>query len=99
MKSKIIFTLIGVIIGVVSCCVFNYYGRSNEYYTLCKDYNIEDVGTIKKGTIIKFDKPFSEGFNRFVIYINISDAEDLIPYKTDKNNLIIPYWLRNPEEE
>lgn len=94
-NKKILFLLLGLAFGIIIGISIHYLlPKNNEYYVLKMDYNIQKAGTIKAGTIIKFDKAFSEGFSRYVLYLNIPDSETLDKYKSEENDIIIPYWLR-----
>jgi AraC-like DNA-binding protein len=68
-----------------------------SYVELPTDYFHDELGVIKKGTQLKFDEGFSEGFSRYILYINISDAENLMLKKSDNINEIIPYWIEKKE--
>ena len=72
--------------------------RDNPYIILNEDYKIEGVGgVIKKGTILKTDEAMSEGFTRFILYLNLKGGNyDL--YREGKNKVIIPFLL-NPLED
>jgi hypothetical protein len=84
----------GVISGILICLLIRSLLTTNHDYVLLeKDYCIEEIGIIKKGSILKFDKAFSEGFSRYVLYVNIHDGEALKEHETTKRNIIIPYWL------
>ena len=94
-NRKILIFLLGTICGIIIGIVVNYLTpKENNYVKLKKDYCIENIGIIKKGSILKFDKAFSEGFSRYILYVNIHDAEDLDKHQTDKQGMVIPYWLR-----
>jgi len=66
---------------------------ANEYFKLKGDYCIDDVGHLKSGTLLQVDKEMSEGFTRYILYLNISDGEEIEKYKTKEKDMIIPYWL------
>jgi hypothetical protein len=93
--TNVIILGIGVLIGLL---VSNYtYNRKIEYFELQEDYTDDSLGVIKKGTLLKYDQPFSEGFTRFILYINIHDSEAPKFKKESLNNEIIPYWIEKKE--
>lgn len=64
-----------------------------KYVKLKDDYIIEDVGTLKKGAILRIDEGMSEGFTRYILYLNYKGGNTEI-YKTGHPDEIIPYWLQ-----
>ena len=67
-----------------------------SYYELKSDYFIDgNNGVLKSGTIVRFDKAMPESFSRYILYLNIHSGETLKAYNTDKQDLIIPYWLNS----
>ena len=98
-ESRWINFFLGVILGLL---VFGFAfkaekSKENIYFRLKKDYCIDNYGYLKSGTILKVDEGMSEGFTRYILYLNISDAEEVGEYTTKENDMIIPYWLRNKE--
>lgn len=88
--------LFGVIIGLLSFALYTYKTGShsnNEYYKLNRDYCIDNVGYLKSGTLLQVDKGMSEGFTRYVLYLNLNDGEDVTEYDTQEKDMVIPYWL------
>ena len=63
----------------------------NPYVVLKTDYKIGGAGLINKGTILRVDEGMSEGFTRFILYLNLKGGE----YEKHSDNYtgIIPYWL------
>ena len=70
--------------------------EKQPYFELSEDVYINEVGNLKKGTILKYDDSYSEGFTRFILYLNAKGI-DLKEYKDNNNNEIIPYWLEKIE--
>ena len=91
--KQIIILLIGIALGVFIAKYFNIIPTTNKLVKTKKDYFIDNIGYIKKGTILKVDGNFSESFTRYVLYLNISDGENLDRIDSKKENLITPYWL------
>jgi hypothetical protein len=97
-NAKIIFFCIGCILGLSLNMIYNYLGDNgseDEYYELKSDYYIGNKGFIKSGALVRFDKAMPESFSRYILYLNIHSGEVLKKYKTDKQHLIIPYWLNS----
>jgi hypothetical protein len=102
MKGKIVTFVLGLVIG--SGILFLLDSKSkksvnSKYIQLNTDYHIETIGYLKKGTILRIDEPMDEGFTRFILYLNLSDGEANLKYKTEHESEIIPYWLRQTVEE
>ena len=68
-----------------------------SYSELPQDYYQNELGLIKKGTKLKYDKGMSEGFSRYILYINISDGDNLQLKKSENFNEINPYWIEKKE--
>lgn len=66
--------------------------KDNPYFILQSDYKIEGAGLLQKGTILKFDKGMDEGFNRFILYLNLKGG-NIFKVDTLNSNSIVPYWL------
>jgi hypothetical protein len=98
LSSKWIVFFSGFVLGLFVVILYMYGNNinnsfENEYYKLKDDYCVDDIGFLKSGTLLRVDKGMSEGFTRYVLYLNISDGEDLVKYKTKEKDMIIPYWL------
>ena len=99
MKKSIVYILgllTGLVISAVCWFVF-YHEDSKPYVVLNTDCNIEGAGVLQKGTILKIDEGMSEGFTRYILYLNIKGNHYTSLHKTPYENAIIPYWL-NPIE-
>ena len=93
MKRAFIYIL-GLITGVVLMTVIYLINIDHSYIILDSDYQIENIGYIKKGTKLRIEKGFPEGFTQYSLILNLSDSEKNKLFESDKWNLIIPYWLR-----
>lgn len=96
--TKLGFFITGLLVGAVAVSVLAYFlflKRTNEYVELTKDYAIENGGVIKHGSVLKIDKPFSEGFTRYILYLNLSDGEQVLRHETERKDVVIPYWLQS----
>lgn len=100
MKSNYI-TLIVFILGVAVGISLSFFWEKegaffneNSYIKLEDDFCIDNIGFLRKGTLIKFDKAFSEGFSRYILYLNFPSSHSGSPYVTEHEHEIIPYWLR-----
>lgn len=95
-KSKWTIFFIGFIVGISTCMLmaFKYTNRKEKvYFKLKKDYCIQNAGYLKAGTIIQIDEGMSEGFDRFILYLNLSSGQKLDIYEAEHKNTVIPYWL------
>lgn len=95
MKNKLIYFIFGLLSSTLIFIIYNYFNGKNSiknspYFVLNKDYNVGELGILKKGTKLKFDKGMSEGFSRFILYLNIKGGDISKELETD---VIIPYWL------
>ncbi|MCX6148495.1 MAG: hypothetical protein NTW25_14775 [Candidatus Kapabacteria bacterium] len=95
MKNKVIYFALGLLSSVVIASIYNYFHedesiKNKPYFVLNKDFNVGELGLLKKGTKIKFDKGMSEGFSRFILYLNIKGGDIS---KENETDVIIPYWL------
>lgn len=94
MKKTIIAYLIGVFSGIAICAIYFIISPSgNTYVQLQADCQLDNGGELKKGTILKTDKVFSEGFTRYILFINLRDSEKMKPYNAIRSDVTIPYWL------
>ncbi len=96
MRKNILFFFFGFICSTLilgSIFIFQYQrkGASNPYFRLNRDYQIDETGMLRKGTVLKFDKGMDEGFDRFILYLNLKGG-DVVKDKTP-GDVIHPYWL------
>lgn len=90
--NKWIFLIIGIVLGIILNKLYHHFDKTqHEYYVLDSDYQGENKSLLKKGTVISYDQGFSEGFSRYVLYINIKDFE--APKKFTKEKEIQPFWF------
>lgn len=92
-KNSMIPAFIGLILGCVITYIYclNDNNQEQTYFELSEDVYIGEIGNLKKGTILKYDDSYPEGFTRFILYLNAKGIK-MKEYKTDENK-IIPYWL------
>jgi hypothetical protein len=100
MKKQILLTTIislsiGILIGLF-ISTYNPY-KKMEYFELQEDYIDDGLGVIKKGTLLKFDQSYSEGFARFILYLNIDNSEAPKFKEKSFENKVIPYWIEKKE--
>lgn len=90
-KSNIISGIVGLALG----CVITYFYSSNEknepYFELEEDVQIGEIGNLKKGTLLRYDDSYPEGFTRFILYLNAKEVD--LKKSEEADNEIIPYWL------
>lgn len=95
-NSKLTIFFLGLVLGLLILGVYRYKTDNNSeyvYFKLKNDYCIGNIGYLKSGTLLKVDEGMSEGFTRFILYLNISDGEEVEKYNTKEKDMIIPYWL------
>lgn len=98
MKTRNDFIL-GLIMGVVVMLVLYFFvfakneNKPFRYVQLKEDYKIENVGTLKKGIVLRTDEGMSEGFTRYILYLNLKGGNTEI-YRIEHPDEIIPYWLQ-----
>lgn len=106
MKKKYILTGILLLFVFILGFLFSQYlfyrhilSRTTTYYELKQDLQLIDrsvAGTLKKGTQLRINNNFSEGFVQCVLYINFYPEPDTSLYlrkiRYNETNLTIPYW-------
>ena len=95
--SKLLFFCLGSAFGIGLFAVLQMKKGDSNYYKLSDSYCIDDIGYLKKGVVLRVDKSMPEGFTRYVLYLNLSDAEKVLKYETANYGTIMPYWL-NPKD-
>lgn len=97
MKRISIFIL-GILFGI-AVSIFGYsYLHGKEYLILQEDYKLDNGGILKKGTKIKYNRSFSEGFEQYCLYLNTPIQTDKNIMKVEDRFMIIPYWIKPYEE-
>ena len=93
MKTVISFIL-GVMIGgfVVFYLNITTNTPNSKYLKTDKDYYLHNGSTIKSGTSLKIDEGMSEGFTRYILYINAKSISGVV---VEEKYSIIPYWIKN----
>lgn len=86
--------ILGLILGIIGMLLINRFKQKDYTYVQLKhDYRIEGIGgEVKKETKLRFDESMSEGFTRYILYLNLKDS-DVSIYKTQHKDVVIPYWL------
>ena len=93
MKRTITYIL-GLITGVILTTVIYFINLDRTFVVIESDYQIENIGYIQKGTKLRIEKGFPEGFTQYSLILNLSDSEKTELFESGKWNLTIPYWLR-----
>lgn len=91
MKITITFVL-GIILGIAATLTYIYYSNSYHYAKLTTDVEIINVGTLKKGTILRIDKGMDEGFTRYILYLNFK-SDKVEKVETENRYIVKPYWI------
>jgi len=89
--KTLIVLIVGIILGFLISKKVSF--ERPSYVVLQSDYFHQELGLLKKGTKLRYDEGMSEGFSRYILYINISDANKLTLEKSNHINEIEPYWV------
>ncbi|WP_353085469.1 hypothetical protein [Flavobacterium sp.] len=87
--------IIGIVLGFFISKKISF--EKPKYVILQSDYSHQELGILKKGTKLQFDEGMSEGFSRYILYLNISDSDNLKLEKSNYINEINPYWIEKKE--
>jgi hypothetical protein len=93
MKKNIGLVMLGLLMGALLSSFITFSGTSTKYIKLEEDFVIESGGIIKKGTYLRVDKSFSEGFTRYILFLNYKGESGTTFEEFDKTNLVKPYWI------
>lgn len=96
MKKNILVLIFGITIGIILTSFIKKYKEENQqtkYVELKEDFTLNNGSVLKKGTMLKVDKSSSEGYTRYIAYINYKSNDGIELRIFDKENFIKPYWL------
>ena len=96
MKKNILLLTIGLLIGAVLMSFIDKYDdgeQQTKYIELKEDFTLSNGGILKQGTLLKIDNPASEGYTRYILYVNYKSNEGMELKTYNKQNLIKPYWM------
>lgn len=71
----------------------NPYQKPEPNFILDRDYEISDIGFLKKGTIVKLDDVMIEGGTTYVLYLNIKYDRFMSVVDTMEKFAKVPYYL------
>jgi hypothetical protein len=92
MKTTSIFIL-GILFGMGISVFGNNYLNGNKYAILNQDYELANGGILKKGTKIKNIGSFPEGFEQYILYLNMPRwVYNELTMEQEKSP-IIPHWI------
>lgn len=92
-NQTIFFSVLSLGIGlIVGYSINRFISYDKEYFELEYDYSDEKLGLIKKGSLLQYDQTYSEGFTRYILYLNIHDSQSPVKNKNSKD--VIPYWIK-----
>ena len=92
MKKVLIF-IFGILVGI-GISFFGYiFLDGKKYATLNQDYELVNGGILKKGTKIKYNASFPEGFEQYSLYLNMPIWIDNEITIEKENFAVIPYWI------
>lgn len=90
--TKALIFILGVLIGMGLALLGYKCLHGNKYITLNQDYRLGNGGILKKGTKIKYNSSFSEGFEQYTLYLNLPIWRNNETTTTEENFTVIPYW-------
>lgn len=96
MKMNILMLVIGLSIGALLMSFIRNKQQGEvqtKYIELKEEFLLSNGGVLKKGTMLRIDKPASEGYTRYLLYINYKSEEGIELKSYNKANLIKPYWM------
>tara|TARA_B110000977_G_C11063203_1_gene486752 strand:+ start:327 stop:617 length:291 start_codon:yes stop_codon:yes gene_type:complete len=95
MKSKLILLVVGCVLGFGASTLISWLKTEDAIYIkLDADYQMDNGSQLTKGTALEVDKGFGEGFTRYILYLNISDADSPDSSFVEKDNYKHVHWLR-----
>lgn len=98
MKTVLIFIL-GILLGI-GISFFGYiYFDGNKYATLNQDFKLANGGVLKKGTKIKYNTTFPEGFEQYTLFLNMPIWTDHQITINKENSAVIPHWIEPVSKE
>ncbi|MEI6946327.1 hypothetical protein V9K67_03935 [Paraflavisolibacter sp. H34] len=96
MKQNILLFAMGMLIGIVLMSFMDRnQGKTKQtkYIELKENFYLSNGGVLKRGTQLKIDKSSSEGFTRYILYVNYKSEEGIGLKSYEKMNLVKPYWI------
>lgn len=81
--------VIGILLGGAVTYFLINSTLETRYVTLMQDYKIEGVGVLHKGAKLKIDEGMSEGFTRYILFLNLKGGNTKLSIEKG----IVPYWL------
>lgn len=92
----ILLVLIGFILGIGSAVgIYLWNNKTTLICTVQEDLTVADGIIIPKGTELIHDEAMSEGFDRYILYINMygTKSDQKLKCRRDSRSfLIVPYW-------
>jgi hypothetical protein len=82
------------LLGVLFSSFFSLSLHDYRYFQTERDYYVSEHGYIKAGTILRMDKGFSEGFTRYILYLNLKNPDVKELPSEEHFQTVIPIWLR-----
>jgi len=91
--KKVLIFILGILVGIgISFCGYIYL-NGKKYATLNQDYELSNGGILKKGTKIKYNGSFPEGFEQYTLYLNMPIWTDNDISNEKEKFSVIPYWI------
>jgi hypothetical protein len=97
-KKGLVF-LLGILLGIYISYIGYKFIHGNKYAILNQDYQLSNGGVLKKGTKIKYNSTFSEGFEQYTLYLNMSSSINNDFTFEKESFTVIPYWVEPFSED
>jgi len=96
MKKNILLLFIGLSIGAILMSFIEKYrenAQKTKYIELKEDFSLDNGSILQQGTLLRIDNPASEGYTRYILYVNYKSNAATEQRIYEKENLIKPYWM------
>lgn len=93
--KNVILLIVGFVLGALLVPFIGTKDNTTLYWTLQENCEVENVGFLKKGTLLRVDEAMSEGFTRCILYLNIKNIQ--VSDSKEKYEFI-PYWLSSKKD-
>jgi hypothetical protein len=96
MKKSLLILFLGLCIGAF---LMHLIGQNKgkeaqtKYIELKENFLLDNGIVLKKGTFLRFDKTLSEGFKRYILYVNYKSDATIESKDYMLENLVKPYWM------
>lgn len=96
MKSVLLGVVVGILLSVSADYLLGVSTHASlwngPYFRLQSDCVIGEAGYLKKGTVLKHFRGMDEGFDCYVLFLNMKGG-DIANDEFIQASTIVPYWL------